>query len=538
MRKKHFFLTLILIFITTLSIVCFQNYNYKLKNNKEVIKVGFYSQYPYYYRKQDGTITGYYNDLLEEISKKADFNYEYVDCVKADVLESLKNGDIDLAFGITKTKEREKDFLFGQQYINNENYAIFTNKDIKFGDIDKLNGSTMAYVEGDINDSCILDMLEDKGMDINVIKVKSSPEAYELLKDGKADFTVENRKDNIKNKKGIKSIFEFSTEPVYIVTRKDEKALMEKIDECNYLISSKSSFKKLYFKYFGEKNIYGQLIAIIALVVLGILIFRKQKKKIRFRRKQESIRSDLEKGKFLLYYQPIIDPKTNRIKGFEALLRLKKDDKILTPYHFFKDIEEYDMSLEVALWCYEQVISDYEIIKNYDVVKGDKFYISFNVSFEEIRDTKFLKELLQRVEKYDDIDNRICLEIVEKFGVKEAGKIQDAIKEIKNYGFLIAIDDFGVEYSNLDLLHKIDSDIIKLDKYFVDNLDDIINVKIVEFISEVCKVSNRTIVFEGVEQKKQVDMIKAFSYEKIYIQGYYYSKPLDIERLKYFNVIS
>lgn len=76
-----------------------------------------------------------------------------------------------------------------------------------------------------------------------------------------------------------------------------------------------------------------------------------------------------------------------------------------------------------------------------------------------------------------------------------------------------------------------------MDKYFADNLDkSIINKKTVEFISEICRISNRTIVFEGVEEKYQVDIVKAFPYEKIYIQGYFYSKPVDIETLKEFEV--
>ena len=179
----------------------------------------------------------------------------------------------------------------------------------------------------------------------------------------------------------------------------------------------------------------------------------------------------------------------------------------------------------------------FRIIKDYKMVKGNDFYISLNVSFKEIENPKFLRSLMKIAKDYKMDDCNICLEIVEKFGMEDIGRIQSAIRIIKEYGFSIAIDDFGVEYSNLDLLNKIDSDIVKLDKYFVDNLDkSIINEKTVQFISEICSISNRTIVFEGVEEKYQVDIIKAFPYEKIYIQGYFYSKPVDIETLKDFEV--
>ena len=81
----------------------------------------------------------------------------------------------------------------------------------------------------------------------------------------------------------------------------------------------------------------------------------------------------MKNDKYILYYQPIVDPKKNRVKGFESLLRLNKDGKILTPYSFIKEIEDNNMSLEVSLWLLKKVISDYRIIKDYDMVKGRDF---------------------------------------------------------------------------------------------------------------------------------------------------------------------
>ena len=90
-----------------------------------------------------------------------------------------------------------------------------------------------------------------------------------------------------------------------------------------------------------------------------------------------------------------------------------------------------------------------------------------------------------------------------------------------------------MEYSNLDLLKKIDSNIIKLDKFFADGINDSeISLKVIDFILDICRLSDKSIVIEGIEEKEQVDIIKTFLYEKIYIQGYYFSKPLDIESLK------
>lgn len=214
-------------------------------------------------------------------------------------------------------------------------------------------------------------------------------------------------------------------------------------------------------------------------------------------------------------------------------MRLRKDRKLLTPYHFMKGIEDANMMKEITLWVLKRVIKDYNIIRCYDNINEKDFYISLNVSFNEIKDREFLKKIVKIVNDNKIIKNSICLEIVEKFVVDEIEKIQENINFLQDNGILIAIDDFGVEYSNLDLLKKIDSNIIKIDKFFADGINDSeISLKVIDFILDICRLSDKSIVIEGIEEKEQVDIIKTFLYEKIYIQGYYFSKPLDIESLK------
>lgn len=114
-------------------------------------------------------------------------------------------------------------------------------------------------------------------------------------------------------------------------------------------------------------------------------------------------------------------------------------------------IEEANMIKEITLWVLNKVIKDYNIISCYNNINEENFYISINVSFNEIKDIEFLKKI---VNDNKIIKNSICLEIIEKFGVEEVEKIQKNIKFLRENGILIAIDDFGVEYSNLDLLKK------------------------------------------------------------------------------------
>ncbi|ELC8442608.1 EAL domain-containing protein [Clostridium perfringens] len=539
-KRRSFILVIILAFLVVF--IFYSTSSSKKEDNKRTIKIGFYDYYPYFYINKEEKVCGYYNDLVKTLSEKLNFKFEYVNCSISESLKQLENREIDLVFGINKTPEREKLYEFTNYYIDKERYVIYTNKNIKHGDLRALNGLKMGYIEDETNNEWILKYLKSQNINVKLVNISSYKAAESLLIENKVDFIVGNSESNIKDMgKNIRSIFEFSSGPTYIVAKKNDKELINEINKVLKTMDYKSSRNdNIYYKYFSDffsntKNIF---IGIPILLIL-IISVKKISQKIIIITKQKKIMNDLKKANYTLYYQPIVDFKSEKVKGFEALLRLIRNGEVLTPYHFLKDIEESNMMQKVTLWALKRVISDYNVIKKYDFVDKENFYISLNVSFKEIEDLDFLKKIIRIVKENKVKENTICLEIVEKFGVEEIKKIQENMKFLKENGILIAIDDFGVEYSNLDLLKKIDSNIIKLDKFFVDGLNDsIISIKVIDFILDICKLSNKSIVIEGVEEKYQVEIIKTFLYEKIYIQGYYFSKPLDITSLRNFNIVN
>lgn len=543
-KKKVFFISIVIFFVAFTSLIIYGFSKSTVNENHQKIKVGFYESYPYYYLNKNLKTTGYYNDLMKSISKRLNIDFEYVDCDVSDALEKLKDGEIDLLFGVNKTQNRKKIYEYTNHYINNENYGIYTDRNIENGDIKALNGLKMGYINDEVNNKWILNFLKSKDINVDLVYASSYDDVVQLLKEKKADFIVLNNDNNAFSKSDdVKCIFDFSSGPAYIVSRKEDSEIIDKIDKVlgDMENSNNSSYKKLYPKYFNKytkKMQITSLLIIIFMIPLSIIIIRKIKANIKLRKNKRRIIENLNNNNFLLYYQPIVNARNSQVVGFEALSRLKYNDKILSPYYFIKEVEDNNMMLELSLWNLKKVILDYEIIKDYDVVKNNNFYISLNVSFKEMENQKFLNSAIKIANDYNMRSKTICLEIVEKFAVKDIEKIQSAIKILKRHGFLIAIDDFGVEYSNLDLLNKIDSNIVKLDKYFIDNINSTINMKIIDFISEVCKISDRTIVFEGVEEAYQVDIINSFSYEKMYIQGYFFSKPLDIQDLENLKIKS
>lgn len=535
MKKSKRFIMIILFFLVF--VMLYYGLIINKEQRKNLLKIGFYDDYPHFYINHKGNVCGYYKDITEKLAKELNFKVEYVNGKVPDLLKELKSGEIDLVFGINKLSEREESFEFTNKSINDELNFIYTNKNIKYGDLEALNGMKMGYIEGELDNEWILDYLKKRNINVELVNGSSYKAVKTLLIHNKVDFIVDNPDSDIKNKgKNIKEVFEFSSGEKYIVANKNNKELIKKIDgalstiNLNAYLGNNPYFKKIDNFIIDTTN---KNVVILILFIICIIMFKKVKKRIVKIFKKKKIYNDLKKDNYTLYYQPIVDFKHNRVRSVEALLRLRKDGKLLTPYHFMKGIEDANMMKEITLWVLKRVIKDYNIIRCYDNINEKDFYISLNVSFNEIKDREFLKKIVKIVNDNKIIKNSICLEIVEKFVVGEIEKIQENINFLQDNGILIAIDDFGVEYSNLDLLKKIDSNIIKLDKFFADGINDSeISLKVIDFILDICRLSDKSIVIEGIEEKEQVDIIKPFLYEKIYIQGYYFSKPLDIKSLK------
>ncbi len=350
---------------------------------------------------------------------------------------------------------------------------------------------------------------------------------------------------NIENKdtRVYKKVYEYSKGPVYLIGSKSHKEVVEKFNDIlnkfselneNPVMVLKSKYFDTYSDTDSNNYIIFVLLSSVLLVILGIILFNEIKPIIKKDKIKKIIRNRIKNNEYILYYQPIVNPKNNAIVGIESLLRLKnKDGTILSPYIFLDEIEENDMLFEISIWILEETLKNYKTIMNFDNLKTNKFYISLNVSLKEIENEQFINIAKEIALKYNMQKNTICLEIVEKVGINDLSKITKSITILKEYGYMIAIDDFGVEYSNLSVLQKLDFDIIKLDKYFMEDVfESSIRQELIKFLSNVCILTNKSLIAEGVENVSQRNIIKSIDNNKFYIQGYFYSKPVDILQLK------
>ena len=506
--------------------------------SENIVKVGVYEYEPYIYLDRNGNITGYYNDLLKLINKKYDFSYEYVECNISEGIDKLKNCDIDIMLGLPIDSRLNEDIIFNQQSIDEEEFGVFSKENIIMSDLKSSKNLKLGLVEDDFNAEWVLKFFKQNNINTEVVYKKNYKELSQLMKEDKIDIMV----DNPYKKNKYKMIYKFAGEPIYIAGNKNSSGILANIDKAieEYRLQNNDSIEKLQLRYFDEdykKDLINKFILILISFILFLLItFIKiipQIKKINTKKK---IKYKMNKDKYLLQYQPIYNPRNKEIIGFEGLLRLlDEENKLVPPYKFIPEIEKNDMLFDISLWILKKAIEDYNKIKNYKCVSNKNFYISLNISLNEIENDNFVKQAIEILSKSNLEKNNICLEVIERFKINNTNKANKNIKLLRENGFKIAIDDFGIEYSNLDILEKLHIDTIKIDKNFVDGIGkDIIKNEIVLFISKIAKITNKSVVLEGVEEKYQDTIIKKIENDSIYVQGYYYNKSMyleDIEKL-------
>ena len=226
---------------------------------------------------------------------------------------------------------------------------------------------------------------------------------------------------------------------------------------------------------------------------------------------------------FELFYQPIVDADTGRIEGAEALLRWKSDQYgFMSPVEFIPLLEESSLIIPLGRWIIDTAAAQC----NEWVKIIPQFVMHINLSFVQIAKSNVIKDVIENINKYDAGNEHFVFEITESIQMDSNIAIKRVLKEFVDNGFLLAIDDFGTGYSNLVRVLEYPVDVIKLDKSIVwsafQNRDSFVTLKnLISMFHDV----HRKIVAEGIESEEQMNMLKKLECD--YLQGYFYSKPID-----------
>ena len=171
------------------------------------------------------------------------------------------------------------------------------------------------------------------------------------------------------------------------------------------------------------------------------------------------------------------------------------------------------------------------VIKEWEVEGLPPISVSVNVSRADIYNADLAEILMRTVNKYNLSPSHLHLEITESAYTENPTQIIDTVRQLRELGFIIEMDDFGSGYSSLNMLNEMPIDILKLDMKFIQSETAKPNSQgILQFIIALARWMHLSVVAEGVETKEQFNRLKEIGCD--YVQGYYFAKPMPCAEFK------
>ncbi len=228
-----------------------------------------------------------------------------------------------------------------------------------------------------------------------------------------------------------------------------------------------------------------------------------------------------------LNYQPIVDTCSERIVGFEALLRW--NDPLLgfvSPAEFIPIAEESGLILPLGEWVIRTACMKFnELYKS----SGYTPYLSVNVSTKQFENEQCVSRLKKILEETNFDPKNLKIELTESIMMKDVEKIVKKLNHLRKVGVEVFLDDFGTGYSSLSYLGVLPIHTLKIDQSFVQNIDGIGQEAIIRTIISMADSLEKGIIAEGVEEENQLAYLKKFGCH--HIQGYLFSKPVAFEEI-------
>lgn len=237
----------------------------------------------------------------------------------------------------------------------------------------------------------------------------------------------------------------------------------------------------------------------------------------------DCMESALAEGQFEIYIQPKYRISDNRLSGAEALIRWNHPEwGFQSPAQFIPVFEKNGFITNLDVFVWDQACA---ALRDWEDKGLPAINLSVNVSRADIYNTDLTNILQKTLKKYDLPAGRLHLEITESAYTEDPEQIIDTVKNLRQLGFAIEMDDFGSGYSSLNMLNQMPLDILKLDMKFIQSeTAKPVNEGILHFIMNLARWMNLKVVAEGVETKDQLDRLREAGCD--YAQGYYYAKPM------------
>ena len=234
---------------------------------------------------------------------------------------------------------------------------------------------------------------------------------------------------------------------------------------------------------------------------------------------------------FYLLYQPVVDAQTEKLIGAEALLRWRNDQYGMVPPDAFIPVLESDpLFPELGEWILrEAILAAKQILEQIP-----DFVMNVNLSYTQLEKPDFVDMVFRILSDLEYPPEHLCLEVTERCRLLDLELLKNVAVNLKARGIPVALDDFGTGFSSIGILKKIPVSIIKIDRSFVEMIEENeADREVVRNIADLASVFSAKVCVEGIETAEMRDILRRYHVESF--QGYYYAKPLSIQQFLAWN---
>jgi len=239
---------------------------------------------------------------------------------------------------------------------------------------------------------------------------------------------------------------------------------------------------------------------------------------------EQALRRATTCNELLLLFQPQLNLSQERVHVVEALVRWKRGDVYVSPLDFLPLAAQSGLIAEITDWVLKSAIGT---LAEWRRGSWPQARVAVNISAQQFVDPAFIRKLQSMLLLHEVPPSSLELELTETALQSGNGTI-DTLRELRDLGVGIALDDFGAGYSSLASLELLSLSRVKIDRSLIANIDqDPRSTSIAHSIIDLCRSLNLEVTVEGVERREQFHILRHC--ESVDLQGYLFARPVPVD---------